>query len=67
MKNVKVVALVAIILFLTGCMPKEYTFPNKGQTVEQIELLYNPQADVRDVGGLWKLFVYWKTKMPTRL
>lgn len=45
MKKIAVITLGVIILFLAGCKPREYTFPNKNQAVEKIELLYNPYTD----------------------
>lgn len=42
MKKFSVVILLIVTVFLSGCMADEYSFPNKDQPVEKIEMLYNP-------------------------
>ncbi|MBQ6831058.1 MAG: hypothetical protein IJO28_00330 [Oscillospiraceae bacterium] len=39
------------VLLLCSCAPRQYTFPNKGQPVVSIELLYNPHANKNVIGG----------------
>lgn len=50
MKKIVIIFFVASIL-LSGCVSDEYTFPNKGQPIEEIELLYNPHAYNGNIGG----------------
>ena len=50
MKKIVVIALCIITFFIGGCKPREYTFPNKNQPVEKIELLYNSFAE-KDTGS----------------
>ena len=45
MKKIMIIILFVISLYIGGCKPREYTFPNKNQTVEKVELLYNPYTD----------------------
>lgn len=51
MRKFAIITLIIITLLLSGCMPDEYTFPNKNQPVEKIELLYNPHANKGNIGG----------------
>lgn len=45
MKKIVAITLCIITLFIGGCKPREYTFPNKNQPVNKIELLYNPFSE----------------------
>lgn len=45
MKKIVLIALFIITLSIGGCKSREYTFPNKNQAVEKVELLYNPYTD----------------------
>ena len=38
-------------MFLCGCVSREYTFPNKDQPIESVEMLYNPHANNGNIGG----------------
>ena len=46
-----VVILLFITSILSGCKPSQYTFPNKNQSIEKIELLYHPHANNGNIGG----------------
>lgn len=52
MRKFAIVALIIIILLLSGCKTREYTFRNQAKQIERVELLYNPYANSIDVGGL---------------
>lgn len=51
MRKSLIITLIICTLLLNGCKPREYPFPNKGQPIERIELLYNPYADNGNIGG----------------
>lgn len=51
MKRFGIVFLLIIVLLLCSCASRQYTFPNKGQPVVSIELLYNPHANKNVIGG----------------
>ena len=51
MKKYGTIFLLIFVLLLCGCAPRTYTFPNKGQPVASIELLYNPHANNGNIGG----------------
>lgn len=51
MKKYVIVFSLIYVLLLCSCAPRNYTFPNKGQPVTSIELLYNPHANKGNIGG----------------